>query len=169
MSVRLTDTRPYHNQPPLQQTCWRCGGSVCFKSLFTHSIWLSANIRTEQNIQKETALRLGVHSLINSEPSQWEHSDVLSGDEHAASWCLWPWTTGLGHYHLSQGYFVPCVENMLSYETWFSDLHSEIVGFFGGDNKSLSILNSAVLCDTQMEVMTGGMIEKACKSERKWR
>lgn len=80
MSVRPTVTRPYHNQPSLQ-SMWRL--SMCFESLFLPSIWLSANIHTlvKQNIQIETAVRLGGHSLINSELTQWEHSDFVARDE----------------------------------------------------------------------------------------
>lgn len=35
MSVRPSVTRPYHNQASLQQTCSQCGGSMCFKRLFS--------------------------------------------------------------------------------------------------------------------------------------
>lgn len=69
MSVRSTVTRLYHNQASLNQMCCQCGGSMCFKSLF-FPVWLCASIHTlvKQNIQIETPVRLGGHSLINSEP-----------------------------------------------------------------------------------------------------
>lgn len=81
-----TVCEPFHNQPSLQQTCSRCGGAVCFRSLFSCSVWLGANFHTlvKQNIQIRTAMRLGVYSLINSETSQWEHSDLFSSDERPA-------------------------------------------------------------------------------------
>ena len=83
MSVRPHCHEPYHNQPSLRRTCSQCGGPMCFKGLRSPSVELWANIHTlvKQNIQIETAVRLGGHSLINSEPSQWEHSDFAARDE----------------------------------------------------------------------------------------
>lgn len=40
MSVRSSVTRPYHNQASLNQMCCQCGGSMCFKSLFSPRLTL---------------------------------------------------------------------------------------------------------------------------------